>query len=152
MLVFTLLLVAIWRTSSFVSSTAWAQASEMESIPSRETVFALVALNEALWSFFVDKRWRVVWESKFDRSFVLGAWGARSGQWQELARIDWLRGTVADDEKNEIWERLFLNVPAFQLLAADSNLRSRNSRGKQSSNLRRRWRCDVGNCKWRRSI
>ena len=129
MLVFTLLLVAIWRTSRFVSSTAWAQASEMQSSPNRETVFALAALNEALWSFFVDKRWRVVWESKFDRAFVLGAWGERSGTWAELARIDWLRGTIDDDRANAWWEQAFLRVPAFKKLVEHSGVSSRNTRG-----------------------
>ena len=86
-------------------------------------------MNLALCWFFIDQRCRVVWESApGQQPFVLGAY-ARKGKWQQIARIDWLRGTVADDEKNEIWERLFLHVPAFQLLAADSNLCSRNSRG-----------------------
>ena len=40
-----------------------------------------------------------------------------------------MRGKIEDDEANAWCEWLFLHVPAFQLLAADSNLRSRNSRG-----------------------
>ena len=47
---------------------------------------------------------------------MLGATGA-SGTWQQLARIDWLRGTVEDDEQNRWWEQLFLRVPAFKSLA-----------------------------------
>jgi len=94
-----------------------------------EIPFALVALNAALWTFFIAKRWRVVWESDCGRSFALGAFGARSGTWQELARIDWLRGTVADDQANAWWEQLFNIVPAFQQLASDSYVSSRNTRG-----------------------
>ena len=91
--------------------------------------FALAALNAALWTFFIAKRWRVVWESDCGRSFALGAFGARSGTWQELARIDWLRGTVADDQANAWWEQLFNIVPAFRQLASDSYVSSRNTRG-----------------------
>ena len=40
-----------------------------------------------------------------------------------------MRGNFEDDEVNAWREWLFLNVPAFQQLASDSNLRSRNSRG-----------------------
>ena len=102
----------------------------MQSSESRETLAALGALNVALWSFFIDKRWRVVWESRRgDHSFVLAAFGARSGKWKDLARIDWLRGTVEDDEANAWWEWLFLSLPAFRVLASDSNVSSRNSRG-----------------------
>ena len=147
MLVSTLLLVAIWLTSSFVSSTAWAQASWhphlwcaasdasdaaswMQSSEGRDTLAKHHALDVALRSFFIEERCRVEWESRRGhRSFVLGAFGARSGTWQELARIDWLRGTVADDRANAWWEQLFLDVPAFQELASDSKLSSRNSRG-----------------------
>ena len=50
-------------------------------------------------------------------------------QIQQFARIDWLRGTVKDDKANAWWEQLFKIVPAFQQLASDSNLSSRNSRG-----------------------
>ena len=71
---------------------------------------------------------RVVWESNFGRFFVLGTIGA-SGTWQQFARIVWLRGTVEDDEQNRWWEQLFLRVPAFQKLASDSNVGSRNIRG-----------------------
>ena len=48
---------------------------------------------------------------------MLGACGARIGSWQELARIDWLRATVEDDEANAWWGQLFLRVPAFKSLA-----------------------------------
>ena len=60
---------------------------------------------------------------------MFAAFGARSRTWKELARIDWLRGTIEDDEANAWWEQLFLRVPAFQKLASDSNVGSRNSRG-----------------------
>ena len=90
----------------------------------------LTFLNAALWSFFIDEGCRVLWESRpGEPSFVLAAYGARKGKWRELARINWLRGKIEDDEANAWCEWLFLNVPAFQLLASDSNLRSRNSRG-----------------------
>ena len=89
---------------------------------------ALVALNKAWWDVFFVRRVRVVWESNFGTSFVLGASGARNAKWKQLARIDWLRGRFEDDEARAWWERLFLNVPAFQELASDSNM-SRNSRG-----------------------
>ena len=101
----------------------------MQSSESRETSAALGALNEALWAVCFVRRVRVVWESNFGTSFVLGAPGARNGKWKELARIDWMRGTVKDDQHNIWWEQVFLNVPAFQELASDSNVSSRNSRG-----------------------
>ena len=41
---------------------------------------------------------QVVWESRFGTSFVLGAPAARNGTWKELARIDWMRGTVKDSD------------------------------------------------------
>ena len=70
----------------------------MQSSESREVLAARHALNVALWSLCIDNRWRVVWESRRgDRYVVLAAFGARSGTWQELARIDWLRGTAAGD-------------------------------------------------------
>ena len=71
----------------------------MQSSEGRETRAALRALNDALWDLFFVGRVRVVWQSNFGRYFVLGATGA-SGRWQQLARIDWLRGTVRDDEFN----------------------------------------------------
>ena len=147
MLFFAILLVATWLTSSFVSSAAWAQASWhphlwcaasdasdaaswMQSSEGRDTLAKLHALNVALRSFFIEERCRVEWKSRRGhRSFVLAAFGARSGKWKDLARIDWLRGRFEDDEARAWWERLFLNVPAFQELASDSNLSSRNSRG-----------------------
>ena len=146
MLFFAILLVATWLTSSFVSSAAWAQASWhphlwcaasdasdaaswMQSSEGRDTLAKLHALNVALRSFFIEERCRVEWKSRRGhRSFVLAAFGARSGTWKDLARIDWLRGRLEDDEARAWWERLFLNVPAFQELASDSNM-SRNSRG-----------------------
>ena len=90
----------------------------------------LNALNAALRSIFFEERCRVEWESRRGpRSFVLTAFGARSGKWKDLARIDWLRGRIEDDEARAWWERLFLNVPAFQRLVSDSNLSSTKSRG-----------------------
>ena len=70
------------------------------------------------------------WESRRGhRSFVLGAFGARSGKWKKLARIDWLRrrGRIEDDEANAWWGQLFLRVPAFKSLAY--GVCSRNIRG-----------------------
>ena len=81
---------------------------------SREACATFGVLNEALWSFFIVKRWQVKWESNLGGRFVLGASDARMGSWQELARIDSLRVTVEDDEANACWEQLFLGVPAFQ--------------------------------------
>ena len=104
-------------------------AAGVQSSLSRETLPALGALNEALWSFFIVKRWQVKWESNLGGRFVLGASGTRMGSWQELARIDSLRVTVEDDEANACWEQLSLGVPAFQKLAEDSNESSRKSRG-----------------------
>ena len=98
----------------------------MQSSESREK---LAALHQALWDVFIVSRVRVVWESNFGTRFVLGAPGARNGTWKELAHIDWMRGTVKDDQQNIWWEQVFLNVPAFQRLASDSNLSSTNSRG-----------------------
>ena len=73
----------------------------MQSSESREVSAALHELNVALWSLFIDNRWRVVWESRRGgRSFILADSHGRTGTWQELARIDWLRGTVADDMAN----------------------------------------------------
>ena len=146
MLSFAILRVAIWLTRSFVSSAAWAQASWhphlwcaasdasdaaswMQSSEGRDTLAKLHALNVALRSFFIEERCRVEWQSRRGhRPFVLAAFGARSGKWKDLARIDWLRGGFEDDDARARWERLFLDVPAFQLLASDSNM-SRNSRG-----------------------
>ena len=101
----------------------------MESSDGPEKLAALGALNQAMLDVFFVKRVRVVWESNFGTAFVLGAPGARNGKWKELARIDWMRGTVKDDQQNIWWEQVFLNVPAFQRLVSDSNLSSRNSRG-----------------------
>ena len=147
MIFFAILRVATWLTSSFVSSAAWAQASWhphlwcaasdasdaaswMQSSEGRDTLAKLHALNVALRSFFIEERCRVEWKSRRGhRSFVLAAFGARSGQWKDLARIDWLRGRFEDDEARAWRERLFQNVHAFQELASDSNLSSRNSRG-----------------------
>ena len=90
----------------------------------------MAELNVALWSSFIEKSYRVEWESRGgQRSFVLAACGARSGTWKELARIDLLRGTIEDDEANAWWEWLFLSLPAFRVLASDSDVSSRNSRG-----------------------
>ena len=90
----------------------------------------LNALNVALWSFFIENSCRVEWTSRRGhRSFVLAAFGARSGKWKDLARIDWLRGRVEDDEANAWWEWLFLSAPAFRALASDSNVSTRNSIG-----------------------
>ena len=101
----------------------------MQSNLSRETLARCNELNLALCWFFIDQRCRVGWESApGQQPFVLGAY-ARKGKWQQIARIDWLRGTVEDDEQNRWWEQLFLRVPAFQKLASDSNVGSRNSRG-----------------------
>ena len=85
-----------------------------ESIESRETWAALRALNDALWDFSFFRCVRVVWESNVGTPFVLGAAGARRGKWKELARVDWMRGTVEDDEPNIWWEELFLRVPALE--------------------------------------
>ena len=101
----------------------------MQSSESRDTWAALRALNDALWDLFFIRCVRVVWESNVGTHVVLGAAGARRGKWKELARIDWMRGTVEDDEPNIWWEKLFLRVPAFAKLASDSNVGSRNSRG-----------------------
>ena len=98
----------------------------MQSSESRETLAALGARNEALWAVCFVRRVRVVWESNFGRFFVLGATGA-SGTWQQLACIDWLRGTVEADEANAWWGQLFLRVPAFKSLAY--GVCSRNTRG-----------------------
>ena len=90
----------------------------------------LAKLNVALWSFFIEKSYRVEWESRGgQRSFVLAACGARSGTWKELARIDLLRSTIDDDETNAWWEKLYWCVPAFKALAEDSDVGSRKSRG-----------------------
>ena len=147
MLSFAILLVATWLTSSFASSAAWAHASWhphlwcaasdasdaaswMQSSEARDTLAKLHALNAALRSFFIEGRCRAEWESRRGhRSFVLAAFGARKGKWKDLARINCLRGRIEDDEARAWWERLFLDVPAFQELASDSNLSSRNSRG-----------------------
>ena len=70
---------------------------------------ALEALNIALWEFFFQYGYRIVWDSRnpagrISRSYVLGvAWC--EGSWQELARIDTLRGTEVDDPGNWWWER-----------------------------------------------
>ena len=88
----------------------------MQSSESREKLAALGALNQALWDVLFVSR-------------VLGAPGARNGTWTQRARIDWMRGTVKDDQQHIWWEQVFLNVPAFQRLASDSNLSSTNSRG-----------------------
>ena len=104
----------------------------MQSSESEETLAALGALNEALWAVFFVRCVRVVWESNFGRYFVLGATGA-SGRWQQLARIDWLRGTVRDDEFNGWCEQLFLRVPAFKSLAWD--VCSRNIKCKIRGNV-----------------
>jgi hypothetical protein len=101
----------------------------MQSSESREKLAAFGALNKALLDVLFVSGVRVVWESNFGTEFVLGAPGARKGRWKELARIDWLRGTVKDDQQNIWWEEVFLNVPAFQMLVSDSNLSSTNSRG-----------------------
>ena len=98
----------------------------MQSSESREK---FDALHQAWWDVFFVSRVRVVWESNFGTSFVLGAPGARKGTWKELARIDWMRGTVKDDKLNACWEEVFLNVLAFQELAKDSFLLNTNSRG-----------------------
>ena len=101
----------------------------MQSSEGRETRAALRALNDALSDLFFFRCVQVVWKSNVGTDFVLGAAGARRGKWKELARIDWMRGTVEDDEPNIWWEKLFLCVPAFAQLASDSNVGSRNSRG-----------------------
>ena len=76
-------------------------ASWMQSSESRDTWATLNVLNGALWSFFIDEGCRVVWESRRgQQSFVLAAYGARKGKWRELARINWLRGKIEDDEAN----------------------------------------------------
>ena len=85
----------------------------MQSSESREKLATLSALNQALCDVFFVSRVRVVWESNFGRTFVLAAPGARIGKWQQLARIDWMRGTVKDDQLNMWWEQVFLAVPAF---------------------------------------
>ena len=121
-------LQSLWLTSSLVTSIAWAQASwhshlrraasdasgaasRMQSSEGRDTFAKLHALNVALRSFFIEKQWK--------RCFVLAALGARSGQWKDLARIDWLRSRIEDDQARAWREQLFLDVPAFQVLASD---------------------------------
>ena len=90
----------------------------------------MAKLNVALWSFFIEKSYRVEWESRGgQRSFVLATCGARRGTWKELARIDLLRSTIDDDETNAWWEKLYWCVPAFKALAEDSDVGSRKSRG-----------------------
>ena len=101
----------------------------MQSSESREKLAALSALNQALWDVLFVSGVRVMWESNWGTAFVLAAPGARMGKWQQLARIDWMRGTVKDDQLNMWWEQVFLKVPAFQRLVSDSNVCSRNSRG-----------------------
>ena len=66
---------------------------------------ARTALDNVLSDFFITNRYRIVWESRNERTgelnlFVLAASPWRKGKWQELARIDWLRGTVEDDKIN----------------------------------------------------
>ena len=91
----------------------------MQSGESREVLGALHALNHVLWSFFIHNGYRIVWESRSPtRSFVLAASPWRTGSWRELARIDWLRGTVADDRANLGWEQLYDSVPVFKQLSA----------------------------------
>ena len=70
---------------------------------------ALEALNIALWEFFFQNGYRIVWDSRnpagrIARSFSLGAAWCE-GNWMELARIDNLRGTEDDDPGNWWWER-----------------------------------------------
>ena len=91
----------------------------------------LAKLNVALWSFFIEKSYRVEWESRGgQRYFVFAACGARSGTWKDLARIDLLRSTIDDDESNAWWEELYWCVPAFQALAFNnSDVGSRDRRG-----------------------
>ena len=81
--------IALESRGAYGSSEVLTLLLEMQSSESRETLAALGALNEALWAVFFVRRVRVVWESNFGRTFVLGATGA-SGAWQQLARIDWL--------------------------------------------------------------
>ena len=95
---FGLLPVAVWLTSGLFSAAAWAPASWHSA-----GMDALAALDEALRAVFFVRRVRVVWESNFGTRFMLGAAGARRGKWKELARIDWMRGTVKDDEQNIWW-------------------------------------------------
>ena len=86
-------------------------------------------LDFDLRSFFIEERCRVEWKSRRGhRSFVLAAFGARSGKWKELARIDWLRGTASDDMANRWREHLYDSVPAFRLLSDDDFL-STNTKG-----------------------
>ena len=91
----------------------------MQSSESREKVAALGALNQAWWDVLFVRRVRVVWESNFGTSFVLGAPGARNGKWKELARIDWMRGTVKDDKQNTA------NISTQDLFIRSSTLESR---------------------------
>ena len=89
----------------------------MQSSEGRDTLAKLHALNVALRSFFIEEPCRVEWKSRRGhRSFVLAAFGARSGKWKDLARIDWLCGKVEDDMANAWWEQLFPGVPAFKSL------------------------------------
>ena len=92
----------------------------MQSGESREVLDALHALNHVLLSFFIHNGYRIEWESRSPtRSFVLAASPWRTGSWKELFRIDWLRGTVADDMANRWWEHLYDSVPVFKQLSAD---------------------------------
>ena len=90
----------------------------------------LDALNRILWSFFFDNHCRMAWTSRNPAGRLAGNYGVgewTDGSWQELARIDNLRGTDEDDPGNYWWERLYNHVPAFQRLSP--NVGSRNTKG-----------------------
>ena len=90
----------------------------------------LDALNKILWTFFFDNHCRMAWTSRNPAGRLAGNYGVgewTDGSWQELARIDNMRGTDNDDPGNYWWERLYDHVPAFQRLSP--NVSSRNTKG-----------------------
>ena len=91
-------------------------------------------LQHALLDFFITKKYRIVWTSRnattgeFTGKLVLAAHPWREGTWQQLARIDWVRGTVKDDKANAWWAHLYDTVPVLRQLGG-ANVTSTNTKG-----------------------
>ena len=59
---------------------------------------------------------------------LIGQGTSRQGAWQQLDRIDWLRGTVKDDKANAWWAHLYDTVPVLRQLGT-ANVTSTNTKG-----------------------
>ena len=83
--------------------------------------------------FFITKKYRIVWTSRnattgeFTANLVFAAHPWSEGAWQQLARIDWVRGTVKDDKANAWWAHLYDTVPVLRQLGG-ANVTSTNTK------------------------